>query len=160
MAYRRLRDARIRSANPALQVDHPCRQYDIESIKMQGLTLIAQQIKAVRGALGWSVQELSESAEVGSATISRYELASCILCSRRDSLEKIRATFEALGIELIGSPDDRPCILIGEAPDHDVKELIRWGRGAISLWTLTLLCAQHPCKPPWRLKCCAAKMTG
>tara|TARA_B100000953_G_scaffold76873_1_gene62183 strand:+ start:59 stop:175 length:117 start_codon:yes stop_codon:yes gene_type:complete len=38
---------------------------------MQGLTLTAQQIKAARGALGWSVQELAESAEVGSATISR-----------------------------------------------------------------------------------------
>lgn len=78
----------------------------------RGLT--AQQIKAARGALGWSVQDLAARAGVGSATISRYELAEAVPKSRKDNLEKIRSTFESAGIEFIGAPDDRPGIRIGQ----------------------------------------------
>lgn len=80
---------------------------------MQGESLTAQQIKAARGALGWSVQDLADRTGVGTATISRYELAVAVPKSRKDNLEKIRLAFEAAGIEFIGSPDDRPGIRIG-----------------------------------------------
>ena len=76
--------------------------------------MTGQQIKAARGALGWSVQDLADRTGVGTATISRYELANSVPRSRKDNLEKIRASFEAAGIEFIGSPDDRPGIRIGK----------------------------------------------
>ncbi len=81
-------------------------------MQVQGLT--AHQIKAARGALGWSVQDLADRTGVGTATISRYELANAVPRSRKDNLEKIKAAFEAEGIEFIGSPDDRPGIRIGK----------------------------------------------
>jgi transcriptional regulator with XRE-family HTH domain len=80
---------------------------------MQVRNLTAQQIKAARGALGWSVQDLSDRAGVGTATISRYEMADAVPQSRKDNLQKIQAVFEAAGIEFIGSPNDRPGIRIG-----------------------------------------------
>lgn len=84
---------------------------------MQGPALTAQQIKAARGALGWSVQDLADRTGVGTATISRYELANAVPRSRKDNLEKIRTAFEAAGIEFIGSSEDRPGIRIGKASD-------------------------------------------
>lgn len=84
---------------------------------MQGQGLTARQIKAARGALGWSVQDLAERTGVGTATISRYELADAVPKSRKDNLDKIRMAFEAAGIEFVGSPDDRPGIRIGPPKD-------------------------------------------
>lgn len=81
---------------------------------MQDRRLTAQQLKAARGALGWSVQELAGRTGVGTATISRYELADAVPRSRKDNLEKIRLAFEEAGIEFIGKPDDRPGIRIGK----------------------------------------------
>lgn len=83
---------------------------------MQGQGLSGQQIKAARGALGWTVQDLADKSGVGTATISRYELADAVPKSRKDNLEKIRMAFEMAGIEFIGSPDDRPGIRIGNPP--------------------------------------------
>jgi len=83
---------------------------------MQGEGLTAQQIKAARGALGWSVQDLADRTGVGTATISRYELSDAVPRSRKDNLAKIRLAFEAAGIEFIGTPEDRPGIRIGMSP--------------------------------------------
>lgn len=79
---------------------------------MQGSELTAQQIKAARGALGWSVQELADRAGVGTATISRYELSDAVPRSRKGNLKKIRSALEAAGIEFIGTPTDAPGIRI------------------------------------------------
>ena len=81
---------------------------------MQDQELTGQQIKAARGALGWSVQDLSDRTGVGTATISRYELAASAPKSRKDNLKRVRSAFEAAGIEFIGSPNDRPGIRIGK----------------------------------------------
>ncbi|MBO6768973.1 MAG: helix-turn-helix transcriptional regulator [Erythrobacter sp.] len=78
------------------------------------MELTAQQIKAARGALGWSVQDLADRTGVGTATISRYELAAKVPRSRKDNLQRIRAAFETAGIEFIGSPDNRPGIRMGK----------------------------------------------
>ncbi|WP_421991871.1 helix-turn-helix domain-containing protein [Qipengyuania sp.] len=83
---------------------------------MQGPGLIAQQIKAARGALGWSVQDLADRTGVGTATLSRYELANAVPRSREGNLVRIRAAFEAEAIEFVGTPDDRPGIRIGKPP--------------------------------------------
>jgi transcriptional regulator with XRE-family HTH domain len=79
---------------------------------MQGHLITGTQIRAARGALNWSVKQLADRAGVGTATIARYEEASCVPKSRKGNLKKLRAVFEAAGIEFIGTPDDRPGIRI------------------------------------------------
>ena len=88
---------------------------------MQDQVLTAQQIRAARGALGWSVRELADLTGVGTATISRYEIADAVPRSRKDNLEKIQAALEAAGIEFIGTPDDGPGIRI-HSQDSDRSE--------------------------------------
>jgi transcriptional regulator with XRE-family HTH domain len=80
---------------------------------MQDHEVTGAQIRAARGALGWSVKDLAQESGVGTATIVRYEASEGIPASRKDNLKVIRRTLEAAGIEFIGSPDDRPGIRIG-----------------------------------------------
>ena len=83
---------------------------------MQEQLITGSQIRAARGALGWSVRVLADLTLVGTATIVRYEEAVGVPSSRKDSLQRIQMVFEAAGIEFIGSPDDAPGIRI-----HSVK---------------------------------------
>lgn len=78
---------------------------------MQDIT--AEQIKAARAALGWSIKEIAESTGIGSATLKRYEASQGIPKSRKGHLQLLRTHFENAGIEFIGAPDDRPGIRIG-----------------------------------------------
>jgi transcriptional regulator with XRE-family HTH domain len=82
---------------------------------MQAEELTGQQIRAARGALNWSVQQLADKTGVGSATIVRYEQFVGIPKSRKDSLSEIRKIFETAGIEFIGTPEDGPGIRIRPA---------------------------------------------
>ncbi len=79
---------------------------------MQGVMITAEQIKAARAALGWSVTELSLRSGVGTATIKRYEAVTGLPKSRKDNLGLLRQAFEAAGIEFTGTPDDAPGIRI------------------------------------------------
>jgi transcriptional regulator with XRE-family HTH domain len=79
---------------------------------MQEGLITSAQIRAARGALGWSVYQLAELTDVSPATIKRYELADGVPKSRKGHLRSIRAVFERAGIEFIGSPGDRPGIRI------------------------------------------------
>ncbi|NDV89436.1 helix-turn-helix domain-containing protein [Aurantimonas aggregata] len=79
---------------------------------MQSSQITSAQIRAARGALGWSVQELGIRTEVSPATIKRYELASGVPRSRKGHLVSIRTAFEKAGIIFIGAPDDDPGIRI------------------------------------------------
>lgn len=79
---------------------------------MQDVNLTNCQIRAARGALGWSVKMLAELSGVGSATIVRYEDSMGVPVSRKDNLARIKTVFEAAGIEFIGTPDDAPGIRI------------------------------------------------
>ncbi len=69
-------------------------------------------MRAARGALNWSVQELAIRTGIGHATIVRYEMIQKVPKSRKGNLETIKATLEAAGIEFIGTPDDAPGIRI------------------------------------------------
>ncbi|TCP41259.1 helix-turn-helix domain-containing protein [Rhodovulum marinum] len=83
---------------------------------MQDVPLTGRQIRAARGALNWSVQELADRTGVGTATIVRYEVAEGVPKSRKGNLAAIRRALEAAGIEFIGAPDDRPGLRIGVPP--------------------------------------------
>jgi len=68
------------------------------------------QIRAARGALGWSASQLAEKAGVALRTIARFEETNGIPPSRTNTLVDVVKTLEAAGIEFIGAPDDGPGI--------------------------------------------------
>lgn len=66
------------------------------------------QIRAGRALINWSALKLAEHSGVGVATVRRMELADSIPSSNAQTLDLVRKTLEAQGVEFIGSPDDRP----------------------------------------------------
>jgi transcriptional regulator with XRE-family HTH domain len=72
--------------------------------------ITSTQIRAARGALRWSAQDLADRAGVGIQTVKRFELAPSVPRSRSRTLDKVRLTLEAAGIEFVGTPEDGPGI--------------------------------------------------
>lgn len=66
------------------------------------------QIRAARALINWSARELADESGVGVATIRRMELADGVPSSNAQNLELIQKSLEGLGVEFIGSPEDRP----------------------------------------------------
>ena len=56
------------------------------------------QMRMARAALGWGVRELAEKAGVTANTVTRIENGSD---AKRSTLDAIRSSFEAAGIEFI-----------------------------------------------------------
>lgn len=77
--------------------------------------ITSEQIKAARAALGWTILQIAETTQIGSATLKRYEASSGVPRSRKGHLNRLREHFEAAGIEFIGSPGNRPGIRIGKS---------------------------------------------
>ena len=82
---------------------------DHKSIKK----ITAEQIRAARSVLGFSIQKIAETTGIGTATLKRYEVVAGVPESRKGNLETLKIFFESQGIEFIGTPDDRPGIRIG-----------------------------------------------
>ena len=72
--------------------------------------ILSTQIRAARGALGWSAQDLAERSGVSLRTILRMESTDGVPQGRVSTLMEIKTALEAAGIEFIGSPDDGPGI--------------------------------------------------
>ena len=68
----------------------------------------SSQIRAARGIIGISAAELAEAAGVTWKTIQRFESADGIPPSRSGTLERVKETLEAEGIEFIGDPISSP----------------------------------------------------
>ena len=62
------------------------------------------QIRAARGLLGWSSQELAKRSGVGWSTIKRFEDVQSIPRSRAGTLERVQLTLENQGVKFIGDP--------------------------------------------------------
>jgi len=75
----------------------------LEKIMLSGL-----QIRAARALLRWSAKKLAEAAEVGVATVRRFELVDGIPSGNARILDAIKRALEDQGIEFVGSPDDGP----------------------------------------------------
>jgi ribosome-binding protein aMBF1 (putative translation factor) len=56
------------------------------------------QCRMARAALGWSTQDLARQASVGVNTVNRFEAGQD---ARVSSMEKMRATLEAAGVQFI-----------------------------------------------------------
>jgi transcriptional regulator with XRE-family HTH domain len=75
--------------------------------------ITGSQIKMARAALGWSLNELADYANVSEKTIRRLEADQDETNTTIKTLSGIKKALENAGIEFIGSPEDRPGIRIG-----------------------------------------------
>lgn len=75
------------------------------------------QIRAGRALLGWSAEVLATRVSVTRQTILRLEQHDGVPPSRSQTLDDIQKTFEAAGVEFIGSPDDRPGVRLNTSKD-------------------------------------------
>lgn len=66
------------------------------------------QIRAARGLLGWSSQELARRSGVGWSTIKRFEDAIGVPASRAGTLQRVQTVLEQAGIEFFGDPIKSP----------------------------------------------------
>ena len=66
------------------------------------------QIRAARGLLGWSSQELAKRSGVGWSTIKRFEDVQAVPRSRAGTLERVQQSLEGQGIEFLGDPIQSP----------------------------------------------------
>lgn len=66
------------------------------------------QIRAARGLLGWSSQELARRSGVGWSTIKRFEDIDAVPRSRAGTLERVQQALEEQGVEFLGDPDRSP----------------------------------------------------
>jgi hypothetical protein len=69
-----------------------------------------------RAGLRWTIEDLSQNADVGSRTIKRLEGSNEIVSANLNTLSKIKNTLEAAGIEFIGTPENAPGIRIHVKP--------------------------------------------
>ena len=64
--------------------------------------------------------DLAKESGVGIATIRRFELMSGVPVGSTRSLVTIQVALERLGIEFIGTPEDRPGVRLNKPPPtHD-----------------------------------------
>ena len=78
--------------------------------------IISSQIRAGRGALGWSASHLAEEAGLSLRTIQTAEAEGGHKKIRKSSMLAIQAALEAAGIEFIGMPEDGPGVRIRTSP--------------------------------------------
>jgi transcriptional regulator with XRE-family HTH domain len=75
------------------------------------------QIRAARGALDWSAQELSDRSGVSLRTLLRFEEVDTVPANRSSTLQLVQEALEAAGVEFIGAPDNAPGIRLHKIRD-------------------------------------------
>jgi transcriptional regulator with XRE-family HTH domain len=68
--------------------------------------MTSTQCKMARVALGWTLQDLADAAQVGLATVNRFETQQAV--PRRATLAAIERALEAAGIEFLPGGGVRP----------------------------------------------------
>ena len=68
--------------------------------------ITSAQIRAARGMLDWSRQDLASHSGVSFASMRRLESFHGIPASNFKTLEAIKSAFEKAGIEFIGTPEE------------------------------------------------------
>src|SRR5262245_31420483 len=72
------------------------------------LMITGSQIRAARGALHWTSEDLAKKSGITSRTIKRLEQSNGVPPSRTSVLEAIQKAFEDEGIEFVGRSDHGP----------------------------------------------------
>lgn len=77
--------------------------------------ITTEQIRAARAILRVTVVELSEKSGIGVATIKRLEAGRGVPAVHTRTLEDIQKALNAMGVEFIGTPEDRPGVCLNTA---------------------------------------------
>ena len=67
--------------------------------------ITSDQIRAARALLRWSGKELAEKSGIGFSTLMRLEDLQGVPGTQVKTLDAIKKSFEAAGIEFIGTPE-------------------------------------------------------
>jgi len=78
--------------------------------------ITSEQIRAARQLIRVTADELARESGVGVATIRRFELMAGVPSGNARSVEAIQAALELLGVEFIGTPEDRPGVRLNTGP--------------------------------------------
>ena len=70
--------------------------------------ITSEQIRAARQLIRVTADDLASKSGVGVATIRRFELIAGVPSGNARSVEAIQAALEQMGVEFIGTPEDRP----------------------------------------------------
>ncbi len=70
--------------------------------------ITSEQIRAARQLIRVTADDLASKSGVGVATIRRFELMAGVPSGNARSVEAIQAALEEMGVEFIGTPEDRP----------------------------------------------------
>jgi predicted transcriptional regulator len=82
-------------------------------IRHEALMITSEQCRAGRGLLGWSQQELADSAGVGVVTVHQLEAGTSE--PRRATLVVVRRAFEKAGVEFIDENGGGPGVRLRKA---------------------------------------------
>lgn len=77
------------------------------------------QIRAARALLRWSAEDLAKHANIGIATIRRFEIQDGIPSGQIRILEALKTALEVAGVEFIGSVDDGAGVRL--SPRHSTQ---------------------------------------
>ena len=70
--------------------------------------ITSEQIRAARQLIRVTANDLAAKSGVGVATIRRFELMTGVPSGNARSVEAIKSALELLGVEFVGTPEDRP----------------------------------------------------
>jgi transcriptional regulator with XRE-family HTH domain len=77
--------------------------------------ITSEQIRAARQLIRITADDLASKSGVGVATIRRFELMGGVPSGNARSVESIQAALEQMGVEFIGTPEDRPGVRLIKA---------------------------------------------
>ena len=80
--------------------------------------ITSEQIRAARQLIRVTADDLASKSGVGVATIRRFELMAGVPSGNARSVEAIQAALELMGVEFIGTPEDRPGVRLSN-PDKN-----------------------------------------
>lgn len=63
--------------------------------------IVSKQIRAARALLGWSQQDLAKTANLGIATVRRFEVSTSVSRGNIETLIKLQRALEKGGIQFI-----------------------------------------------------------
>lgn len=86
-------------------------------------SVTGSQIRAARALLGLSAKELAKLADVGWATVQRFEATDGVPKSISGTLDRVVGALEAQGIEFLGDPINSPGVRL--RPGHRGSDLAR-----------------------------------
>jgi transcriptional regulator with XRE-family HTH domain len=72
------------------------------------IVITSEQLRAARQLIRLTADDLAKISGVGVATIRRFELMTGVPSGNARTVEALQKTLEKLGIEFIGTSDDRP----------------------------------------------------